>query len=97
MNTPSTTATTCYTVRLSHRANRDFRGGYWGAKPTVRAQWILVDSIAAASAACMDFISAHELGGGNWNGGQIRNKRNKQIARVSFNGRVWDNNELELI
>lgn len=91
------TLASCYTVRLSHCANRDFRGGYWGAKPTVRAQWICVDSIAAASAACADFISAHELGSGNWNGGQIRNESNKQIARVSYNGRVWDMNDIELV
>lgn len=49
---------------------------------------IEVASFEEASAWCRFYIEAHELGGGNWSGGHIY-ENGKQIARVSYNGRVW--------
>ena len=86
-----------YTVRISHRANRDIDGGYWGQRPTARAKWVPVNSMSEASALCAAFIAQHELGGGNWSGGQIRNHAGRQIARVSYNARVWDMNDNEIV
>ena len=44
---------------------------------------------------CLNYINVFELGGGNWDGGQIYDG-NKQIALVSYNGRVWDMGGLEI-
>ena len=88
--------TSRYTVRIAHRANRDINGGYWGQRPTARAKWVAANSLAEASALCMAFMDQWELGGGNWSGGQIRNADGVEIAQVSFNGRVWDMNCVEI-
>ena len=86
-----------YTVRISHCANRDIDGGYWGQRPTARAKWVPVNSMSEASALCMAFMEQWELGGGNWSGGQIRNADGVEIAQVSFNGRVWDRDCNEIV
>ena len=36
-----------------------------------------------------DISGQYDLGGGNWNGGQIC-EEGRPLARVSYNGRVWD-------
>jgi hypothetical protein len=79
-------------VKLAHGPNPDIRGGgYWGGKPAVKTHWVTVKDFAEASAVCRAFINKHELGGGNWTGGQVKDG-NRNIARVSYNGRVWDLN-----
>lgn len=86
-----------YTVRLSHCKNPDFApSGYWNEKPTVRASWVVVSSIAEASEACLAFIDLHDLGGGNWNGGDLRDSNGKDIGRISYNGRAWNTNGEEI-
>ena len=47
-----------------------------------------VDSFEEASRVVNRFISDNDLGGGNWTGGAIY-KDGKQVAYVSYNGRVW--------
>lgn len=47
-------------------------------------------SFEAASNICQEYIFQYEIGGGNWTGGQIYSDKGEQIARVSYNGRVWD-------
>jgi len=42
-----------------------------------------------ASQACQAYIGQYDLGGGNWNGGQLV-EHQPPIARVSYNGRVYD-------
>ena len=56
-----------------------------------------VESFEEATVQCRDYITKHNLGGGNWSGGQIT-KNGEVIARVSYNGRVWDleGNPIEL-
>ena len=39
--------------------------------------------------ACRADIEQDDLGGGNWSGGQIF-EAGRQVARVSYNGRVWE-------
>jgi hypothetical protein len=52
-----------------------------------------VRSLAEASAKCSEFIAEHDLGGGNWTGGEVWERNpagdTKLIARISYNGRVW--------
>jgi hypothetical protein len=54
----------------------------------VPTKTIAAKTMQEASEACQKYIAEHMLGGGNWAGGQIVEKR-KQIALVSYNGRVW--------
>jgi hypothetical protein len=79
-------------VLLAHDANPDLadRGGYWAGDPGgPRRQTVPVSSFEEASRVCQAYIGKHELGGGNWTGGAIYDGRGKQIAYVSYNGRVW--------
>ena len=77
-------------VIASHTSNPDIRsGGYWDGKPTEGKKTYPIQSFVEAVAVCRDYINRNGLGGGNWTGGQIL-KGKKQIARISFNGRIWD-------
>ena len=84
-----------FRVKLAHNANPDIdhRGGYWGGSPPATANgWHPVNTLRDASRECLDFIETFDLGGGNWGfdaGAVIAGGR--QVARVSYNGRVWDN------
>lgn len=55
-----------------------------------------VESFQEASKVCSEFIDKNELGGGNWTGGNIYDENETLIARVSYNGRVWDLNNQEI-
>jgi hypothetical protein len=57
---------------------------------------VKVSSFQEASSKCQEYINKHGLGGGNWAGGHIYDGK-RQIAYVSYNGRVWDmqDNEIE--
>lgn len=54
-----------------------------------------IATFEGASLICMKYIASWNLGGGNWSGGQIY-KGKKQIARVGYNGRIWDLNDREI-
>jgi hypothetical protein len=47
-----------------------------------------IPNLRAASAHCQEFIQTNGLGAGNWTGGKVL-EDGKQIAHVSYNGRVW--------
>lgn len=55
-----------------------------------------IGSFAEASKVCREFIKEYELGGGNWTGGTVISDKGEIIARVSYNGRVWDNDGREI-
>ena len=83
-------------VKLKHDSNPDIDGGYW--TPPLdkgRAKFVTVSTFAEASEVCRAYIKRNELGGGNWTGGQVFDD-NRQIARVSYNGRVWDRDDNEI-
>lgn len=77
-------------VKLSSCGNPDFRQDpdkpLYGCPDEVCVE---VATFKGASIMCLKYIDEFELGGGNWDGGQIYDG-NKQIASVSYNGRVWD-------
>ncbi len=80
-------------VKLSSRKNPDFKND-----PTRNySENITVMSLQQARDACQRFIATNDLGGGNWTGGQVFFKNGKQVARISYNGRVWDMEEKEII
>lgn len=51
-------------------------------------RYVTVKSLKEASQKCREYIERFNLGAGNWIGGQVSQNR-KQIARISYNGRVW--------
>lgn len=52
--------------------------------------WLPVPSLDAASAAVRNYLDAFELGGGNWIGGQVIDAGADVAARISYNGRVFE-------
>lgn len=49
-----------------------------------------------ANVLCQDFIKFYNLGGSNWIGGRIIDEHNNFVARISYNGRVWDNEDWKI-
>jgi hypothetical protein len=76
-------------VKLSHRPNPDIAGGYWHGKPPDGKRMVSVESLAEASGVCQGYIRRNDLGFGNWTGGQVFDGK-RQVAVVSYNGRIWD-------
>jgi len=58
-------------------------------------KWEACNSFAECSRACLIYIAAWDLRHENWTGGQVQ-VDGCQVARVSFNGRVWDMGENEI-
>jgi len=82
-----------YNVRLCSVGNIDF--GQNPERPVSPLKWKKCNSFAECSQVCLKYIAAWSLGGGNWSGGQVQ-VDGCQVARVSFNGRVWDMGENEI-
>ena len=86
-------------VELKHAKNPDICGGYW-TEPTDsrKPQMVGVESIEQAAKVCRAYITRNELGGGNWTGGKVYQVNGKKtlVARISYNGRAWDNNDKEI-
>ncbi|HMS40933.1 MAG TPA: hypothetical protein PKE69_11950 [Pyrinomonadaceae bacterium] len=53
-----------------------------------------VSSLKEASEVCRNYISRFNLGSGNFTGGQVIDDKNNFVARISYNGRVWDSDKL---
>lgn len=90
---------TPFTVTLGHVPNPDLPGGYWGHPvDSAGPHSVSVATLREASAACRAFIDRNGLGGGNWAGGDVFDGERRQVARISYNGRVWglDGEELAL-
>lgn len=71
------------TVKLSAGRNRDFP-----RRPLPKSATVTVASFGEAARVCRDYIETHDLGGGNWTGGDVR-EGGRLVAHVSYNGRVW--------
>ena len=81
------------TVKLSSCGNPDLmQNPNDSLSPKVLFQII---TLKGASIICQKYIATWNLGGGNWSGGQVY-KGKKQVARVSYNGRVWDMDDEEI-
>lgn len=55
--------------------------------------FVEVISLKQAAELCREFISRFNLSSSNWMGGLIVDDNFNFIARVSYNGRVWNNTE----
>jgi hypothetical protein len=79
-----------YTVELSHGPNPDLDKGYWD--PPVdsgRPRRVSIASVGEASKVVREYIERNNLGGGNFREAPIRNALGVEVARVSYNGRIW--------
>ena len=78
------------TVVLSNVGNIDF--GQIPTRPLPRTQdeIVTVNSLKEAREACHRYINKNRLGGGNWTGGQVYDENEKPVARISYNGRIWE-------
>ena len=53
-----------------------------------------VSSVNEAKELCLKFINSYNLGASRWTGGRIVDEKYNFLYRVSFNGRVWDSEDL---
>jgi hypothetical protein len=86
----NTAARPAYVVLCSSVGNPDFRQD--PELPISPPEQYVCHTIKQCSEACRNYITTHNLGGGNWTGGQILHPDKGQIAIVSYNGRVWKEN-----
>ena len=49
-----------------------------------------ISNLSEASEICRKYISYFNLGSGNFSGGRVLDDNNNFIARVSYNGRIWN-------
>lgn len=54
-----------------------------------------VSSLCEARQLCLDYIQRLNLGGSGWAGGRIIDENHNFIARISYNGRVWSDEEFK--
>lgn len=78
-----------YRVALASVGNPDFCQDPTRSLPGVRRKTVRAGSLGEAAQLCRAYIEQHELGAGNWSGGDVT-EDGKLVARVSFNGRVWE-------
>ena len=81
-------------VNLSSCGNPDFQQNpHESLSPEVHFQ---IATLEGASLICLKYIASWNLGGGNWSGGQVYNG-DIMVAQVSYNGRVWDLDDKEIL
>lgn len=71
-------------VQLSATANTDFNQ----TESPAPAKTVEVSSLEEASQVCCQYISDHQLGAGNWTGGQVI-QDGQETHHISYNGRIW--------
>ena len=52
-----------------------------------------VSNLKEAINLCKSFIKQFNLGASNWTGGRVCDENMNFIAMISYNGRVWDNED----
>jgi hypothetical protein len=87
-------------VLLNSCGNIDFGQNPYESLSGVPSEWKYVCSLEEASIACRKYIEQYDLGGGNWYGGYIFESldfaNSKQLAYISYNGRIWTEGEYML-
>jgi hypothetical protein len=80
-----------YYIGLGMAPNPDHYGYEYEQYKKEGLHYIGVYSIEEALELQRKYINENGLGGGNYIGGIILNANKKPIARVSYNGRIWEN------
>src|SRR5437868_6570781 len=79
-----------FTVKLSSVGNPDFRQDPDRPLPDVPTATAHVETLIEAQDLCQHYIAYYDLGGGNWNGGEVvRTSDGLVIGRFSYNGKLW--------
>ena len=52
-----------------------------------------IESLKGARELCRKFIKEFNLGSSNWIGGRIIDENNNFIAQISYNGRIWNDED----
>ena len=81
--------TESYEVVLSAVPNIDYEEDRYEGSIKIKSKKKKVKSIEEAQSEVRKFIVDNELGGGNFNGGDVY-KNGEKIGYVSYNGRFWD-------
>lgn len=55
-----------------------------------------VNNLISAKILCLEFIKYFDLSASNWTGGIVLNEENEFIAIISYNGKVWNNQDYKL-
>jgi hypothetical protein len=78
-------------ILLANVGNPDHRQDPDRPLPGVPSgEWRAVATWDEASSVVRAYIDEHDLGGGNWAGGEVRNATTgESVGRVSYNGRIW--------
>ena len=62
-----------------------------------RKKAVEVESLSAASVAVRKFIELNDLGSSDFGGGEVYDSStNMLIAKVSYNGRIWNSQGVEI-
>jgi hypothetical protein len=76
-------------VILASVGNPDFRQDPSRSLPGVPDVRVWAESLQDASSKCRAYIAEHDLGSGNWAGGNVM-LNNVPVARISYNGGIWN-------
>jgi hypothetical protein len=74
-----------YTLILSSCPNPDFRQ----TSPPAPKQFFKVNSPEDAALIAIAYRDTHNLGSGNWSGGQVLDEDGNEVFQISYNGRIW--------
>jgi len=76
-----------FSVLLSAHGNPDhYESPYEEVAPNEVKHCTSIDECRKA---VLDYIEKHDLGGGNWTGGDVYSC-GEMVGRISYNGRFWD-------
>lgn len=77
-----------YKVTLSAHGNIDHGEDPYATLPGVYQGVKEADTIEELQQIVRTYIDENDLGGGNWTGGKVFDGE-KEIGRISYNGRYW--------
>lgn len=80
-----------YYLKLSNCGNPDFNQDPTSKLFRTKLGTIKCESLEDCSKACRIYIEHYDLGGSNWDGGQVFDdiQCTNQVAQISYNGRIW--------
>jgi hypothetical protein len=78
-----------YSVLLTSCGNPDKGQNPYEALWGVPTKRVYADSIEELQNVVREYIEEYDIGGGNWNGGDVYDRSGTVIGNISYNGRYW--------
>lgn len=75
-----------FMVKLASAPNPD----HYQTTPPANPKSYMVPSLMRAREVAMRYRDENDLGGGNWHRADVYDGQGKFVARISYNGRLWD-------